>query len=58
MTCADYYKKNGYAVFRGSLPVAQVESREQEIIAPYDGPLPRHMWARMPSLLVRSTTSG
>ena len=42
MTCADYYKKNGYAVFRGTLPVAQLETTEQEIIDPYDGPLPRH----------------
>ena len=42
MNCADYYKKNGYAVFRSTLPVAQLETTEQKIIDPYDGPLPRH----------------
>lgn len=42
MTCADYYRKNGYAIFRGSLPVAQLENREREIISSHDVPLPRH----------------
>ena len=37
MNCADYYKKNGYAVFRSTLPVAQLETTEQKIIDPYDG---------------------
>lgn len=42
MTSADHYRKNGYAVFRGTLPVRQLDAREREIIAPYKGPLPRH----------------
>lgn len=42
MSRRDYYRQNGYAVFRGTLSVAQLEAREREIIAPFNGPLPRH----------------
>ena len=45
MNCADYYKKNGYAVFRSTLPVAQLETTKQKIIDPYAGPLPRQVLA-------------
>jgi hypothetical protein len=42
MDKAAYFRENGYAVFRGALPVATLAARARDTIEPYEGPLPRH----------------
>ncbi len=42
MDKAAYFRENGYAVFRGTLPVATLAARVRDTIETYEGPLPRH----------------